>query len=315
MLGRTAHDLYWLSRYIERAENMARLIDVGYRIGLTTRSGRGRNDEWRSTLKGTGCEQGYFAKHDVIDPRRIVNYLLFDVDNPSSVRSCLAIARQNGRAQRTAITSDMWESLNQTWLDYAKLGCNGVSLGELPDLLLWIKQRSALFRGTLLNTVLRRDGFFFSQLGTFIERADNTARIVDVKYYILLPQNEIVGGGIDSYQWTAILRSVSAHRSYKWVYKESFKPWRIAEYLILNEQMPRSLRYCTDEINSTLAALGMSYGEKNACHDLAAANKKLLDGRDITTIIQGGLHEFLLEFVARNNRVGVEIARAYHFTD
>lgn len=117
MLGRTAHDLYWLSRYIERAENMARLIDVGYRIGLTTRSGRGRNDEWRSTLKGTGCEQGYFAKHDVIDPRRIVNYLLFDVDNPSSVRSCLAIARQNGRAQRTAITSDMWESLNQTWLD------------------------------------------------------------------------------------------------------------------------------------------------------------------------------------------------------
>lgn len=315
MLGRTAHDLFWLSRYVERAENMARLIDVGYRIGLTPKSGRGRHDEWRSTLKSTGCEQGYFTKHDTIDVRKIINYLLFDVDNSSSVRSCIAIARQNGRAQRTAITSDMWESLNQTWLDYARLGAEGVSLGQLPDLLLWIKQRSALFRGTLLNTVLRRDGFFFSQLGTFIERADNTARIVDVKYYLLLPQNEIVGGGIDSYQWSAILRSVSAHRSYKWVYKESFKPWRIAEYLILHEQMPRSLRYCCDEINATLDALGVSYGAQHQCHELAAASKRLLEGRDISTIIQGGLHEFLLDFVARNNRLGEEIARAYHFTD
>ena len=315
MLGRTAHDLYWLSRYVERAENMARLIDVGYRIGLTPRSGQGRHDEWRSTLKSAGCEQGYFAKHDKIDVRSIVNYLLFDPDNASSVRSCLATARQNGRAQRTAMTSDMWESLNQTWLDFTRLEPARITIGELPDLLLWIKQRSALFRGTLLNTVLRRDGFYFSQLGTFIERADNTARIVDVKYYLLLPQNEIAGGGTDNYQWTAILRSVSAHRSYKWVYKESYKPWRIAEYLILNEQMPRSLRYCADEISQTLDALGASYEERNACHELAIASKRLLETHDISTIIQGGLHEFLLDFVARNNRLGEQIARSYHFMD
>lgn len=315
MLGRTAHDLYWLSRYIERAENMARLIDVGYRIGLTPRSGPGRSDEWRSTLKSTGCEAGYFAKHDDIDVSRIIDFLLFDADNPSSVRSCLATARHNGRAQRTAMTSEMWESLNQTWLDYSRIDPRSISIGGLPDLLLWIKQRSALFRGTLLNTVLRRDGYFFSQLGTFLERSDNTARILDVKYYLLLPQNEIVGGGIDSYHWSAILRSVSAHRSYRWVYKESYKPWRIAEYLILNGEMPRSLRYCADEINATLDALGVSYATTNGCHDLAHANRKLLVERDIATIIQSGLHEFLLDFVARNNRLGEEIARSYHFTD
>lgn len=315
MLGRTAHDLYWLSRYIERAENMARLIDVGYRIGLTPRSGLGRSEEWRSTLKSTGCEEGYFAKHDEIDVRRIIDFLLFDADNASSVRSCLATARHNGRAQRTAMTSEMWECLNQTWLDYARIRPESISIGELPDLLLWIKQRSALFRGTLLNTVLRRDGFFFSQLGTFIERSDNTARILDVKYYLLLPQNEIVGGGIDSYQWTAILRSVAAHRSYRWVYKESYKPWRIAEYLILNGEMPRSLRYCADEIDATLDALGASYGTRNGCHEHAHANRTLLGDRDIATIIQGGLHEFLLDFIARNNRLGEEIARVYHFVD
>ena len=115
-----------------------------------------------------------------------------------------------------------------------------------------MRSRSALYRGALLNTILRNDTFFFSQLGTFLERADNTARILDVKYYVLLPQIEMVGGGVDNVQWGAILRSVSAHRSYRWVYKQNYRPWRIAEYLILNQAMPRSLRSCYDEINLAL---------------------------------------------------------------
>ncbi|MCB1520355.1 MAG: alpha-E domain-containing protein [Hyphomicrobiaceae bacterium] len=312
MLGRTAHDLYWLSRYIERAENMARLMDVGYRIGLIPRSA-GRHQEWHSTLKSTGCAKGYYEKHEKLDARAVVNYLLVDQDNPSSVRSCLAAARNNGRAQRTAITSDMWESLNQTYLEFSRLNPAGIRLSELPDILLWVKQRSALFRGTLLNTLLRRDGFYFSQLGTFIERADNTARIIDVKYYLLLPQNEIVGGGIDNYQWSAILRSVSAHRSYKWTYQESYKPWRIAEYIILNPEMPRSLRFCSNEISEALESLAHDYGGRHACHRVAEDLKRPLAATTITPIFQTGLHEFLVEFLGRNNQLGSEIAEAYHF--
>lgn len=314
MLGRTAHDLYWLSRYIERAENMARLVDVAYRIGLIPR-GSSRNQEWGSTLKSAGCAEGYFAKYGGLDARSVINYLLVDPENPSSVRSCLATARQNGRAQRTAITSEMWESLNQTYLDFSRLNTAGVKMSELPDLLTWIKQRSALFRGTLLNTVLRRDGFYFSQMGTFVERADNTARILDVKYYLLLPQNEIVGGGIDNYQWSAILRSVSAHRSYKWVYKESYKPWRIAEYMILNREMPRSLAYCYDEIGDALACLEGDYDQRHDCHGMAQESIARLEQAKIAAIFQSGLHEFLVDFLGRHNRLGSEIALAYHFTD
>ncbi len=250
MLGRTANDLYWLARYVERAENMARLTEVGYRIVLLPRDGDGTHEEWRSTLASGGCAQGYFAKHETLNTRDVINYLLFDCSNPSSVKSCLAAARRNGRAQRTSLTRDMWESLNSAWIEFSNINPSSVTTGELPRILDWVRSRSALYRGALLNTILRNDTFFFSQLGTFLERADNTARILDVKYYVLLPQIEMVGGGVDNVQWGAILRSVSAHRSYRWVYKQNYRPWRIAEYLILNQAMPRSLRSCYDEINS-----------------------------------------------------------------
>ena len=186
----------------------------------------------------------------------------------------------------------------------------------LPPLLDWIKERSALFRGALLNTILRNDTFYFSQLGTFLERADNTARILDVKYYVLLPHNEIVGGEIDSVQWEAILRSVSAHRSYRWVYKDSYKPWHIADYLILNRQMPRSLRSCYEEIVPALDELGRFYGSRNGCHSRSRTRRcdMLADG-DMNAIFQSGLHEFLADFIARNNRLGTEISTTYHFTD
>ena len=315
MLGRTASDLFWLSRYVERAESMARLVEVGYRIALRPREGAGHHEEWRSTLTSAGCEAGYFQKHAALEARQVVNYLLFEPDNPASVCACLTRARQNARAQRTALTADMWESLNQTWIDFRRVRLEAGEDNELPELLNWIKQRSALFRGTLLNTILRNDTFYFNQLGTFIERADNTARILDVKYYVLLPQNEIVGGGADNYQWSAILRSVSAHRSYRWVYKESYRPSRIAEYLILNPQMPRSLMSCYDEITSALEALGQLYGERTSAHALAEGCRGRLAASEIGDIFQGGLHEFLLNFIARNHALSDAISTDYHFLD
>ena len=313
MLGRTANDLYWLSRYIERAENMARLLEVGYRIVLLPREGQGFHEEWRSTLASTGCAERYAAKFEKINTRDVVDFLLFDADNPSSIRSCLTTARHNARAQRTSLTRDMWECLNSSWLEFNAIKPGHVTSNQLPGLLDWIKERSALFRGTLLNTILRNDTYYFSQLGTFLERADNTARILDVKYYVLLPSSEVVGGGVDNFQWGAILRSVSAHRSYRWVYKENYKPWRIAEYLILNPQMPRSLAYSYGEIATALDDLGRQYGERHPCHETAASMTNLLQTRGIDGIFQSGLHEFLEDFVCRNNILGAQISDAYHF--
>lgn len=313
MLGRTANDLFWLSRYVERAENMARLIEVGYRIVLLPREGEGYHEEWRSTLQSAGCEEGYLAKYDTLNTRDVVNFLLFDGDNPSSIASCLSTARRNARAQRTALTREMWESLNSSWIEFSNIKPAHLASNELPNLLDWIKERSALYRGALLNTILRNDTFYFSQLGTFLERADNTSRILDVKYYVLLPQSEVVGGGVDNFQWAAILRSVSAHRSYRWVYKENYKPWRIAEYLILNKLMPRSLRSSCCEIRAALEDLGDLYGQRHACHETASDIVRMLSEVDIDTVFQSGLHEFLVDFIARNNRLGLEISEAYHF--
>ncbi|HPG89779.1 MAG TPA: alpha-E domain-containing protein, partial [Hyphomicrobium sp.] len=234
--------------------------------------------------------------------------------NPSSIATCLASARQNGRAQRTALTRDMWESLNSAWLEFSAIKPGSVTSNSLPDLLDWIRSRSALYRGSLMNTILRNDTYSFSQLGTFIERADSTSRILDVKYYHLLPSTEMVGSGTDNFQWTSILRSVSAHRSYRWVFKDSYKPWKIADYLILNRQMPRSLRSCYDELNIALNDLGQLYGRHHPCHGTAAATRDLLIDGDIKGIFQTGLHEFVQDFIGRNNKLGTEISQAYHFT-
>jgi len=314
MLGRTANDLFWMSRYIERAENIARLLEVGYRIALLPREGHGQDEEWRSTLRSAGCDLGYIGRHETYETNKVVHFMLFDDGNPSSVYSCLATARRNARAQRTALTREMWESLNSAWLEFSSIDAGALAPNALPPLLDWIKERSALFRGALLNTILRNDTFYFNQLGTFLERADNTARILDVKYYVLLPHSELVGGEIDRVQWAAILRSVSAHRSYRWVYKDSYKPWRIADYLILNRQMPRSLRSSYEEIVAALDELARYYGNANGCQPLAHETRRLLAEGDMTAIFQSGLHEFLAEFIARNNRLGCDIASTYHFT-
>ena len=315
MLGRTANDLFWMARYMERAESMARLLEVGYRIALLPREGGRQDAEWLSTLRSAGCEKQYLAKYTACSTSDIVQFMLFDGDNPSSVYASLATARRNARAQRTAITREMWESLNGAWIEFSAIEPTALSLNELPPLFDWIKERSALFRGALLNTILRNDTFYFSQLGTFLERADNTARILDVKYYVLLPHGELVGGEIDSVQWAAILRSVSAHRSYRWVYKDSYKPWKIADYLILNRQMPRSLRSCYEEIVPSIDELAAYYGKSTVCQGLASETRRHLAEADMHTIFQSGLHEFLGHFIASNNRLAGEVSTTYHFAD
>lgn len=313
MLGRTANDLFWLSRYVERAENMARLLEAGYRLAMTPQAGDAAGEEWSSTLASAGCLDRYQSKYDEFKTSQVVNFLLFDADNASSIYASLATARRNARAQRTALTREMWESLNSSWLEFQIIKPQNLRSDALPRILSWVKERSAAYRGALMNTILRNDTYFFSQLGTFVERADNTSRILDVKYYVLLPSSTMVGTSVDNVQWEAILRSVSAHRSYRWVYKDSYRSWRIADYLILNPTMPRSLRSCYREINATLSDLSTFYDEVPQELSTPQETLELLEETSIDDIFQSGLHEFLLDFIARNARVSQEISTSYHF--
>ena len=314
MLGRTASSLYWMARSIERAENMARLLEVGYRISLMPRATEGHRDEWRSTLISAACEQRYFEKHEDVTAARVVQHLLFDEENPSSVKSCWRTARNNGRAVRTALTRDVWESLNGSWNELVQVKPADITADRLPGFLDWVKQRAMLFRGAMLGTLLRNDTYYFSQAGCFIERADNTARILDVKYYILLPRPSDVGSEIDIQQWAQVLRSVSAHRSYRWHYPDSrYTPWNISKFLILEPEMPRSLVFSYQWINTALEGLSALYGKRYECHAQAeAAYRRLLKG-DMDAIFQNGLHEFLQDFMDGNNALSGSIARAYNF--
>lgn len=311
MLSRTADSLYWLARYMERAENIARIVLVGHRMTSMARSLGNPGNEWLSTLIASGCELGFFAKYSEAAAPAVIDYLVRDADNPSSILSCIETARRNARAVRTALTVDMWNALNETWLRTRTLFADATS-ERIAELLEWVKERSQLFSGAYANTMLRNDAYYFTRLGTFLERADNTARILDVKYHVLLPQHEGVGGALDYYQWQAILRSVSALRSYHWVYQDRLKPWLIAELLILRPEMPRSLRSCYDEISEHLDALAGRYGGKRGeCHRLGGEiHARLRYGR-IRDIFQIGLHEFLTEFIDRTILLGSEINHLY----
>jgi uncharacterized alpha-E superfamily protein len=314
MLGRTASLLYWMSRYMERAESMARLLEVGHRISLMPGAIEGHRDEWRSTLLSCACEHTYAAKHDEIDAAKVINFLIFDLENSSSIKSVIATARNNGRAVRTALTRDVWESINSTWNELAQIKPSSMTSDRLPVFLDWVKQRSMSFRGAILGTMLRNENYYFSQLGNFIERADNTARILDVKYFILLPKPSDVGSDLDLQQWAQILRSVSAHRAYRWFYKNSrYQPWLVAEFLMLREEMPRSLVFSYQWINTALSGMAALHGQKYECHERAANALSRLRSDKMADIFQNGLHEYLQDFMRMNNNLSHLIGRTYNF--
>jgi uncharacterized alpha-E superfamily protein len=314
MLGRTASSLYWMSRYMERAENMARLLEVGHRISLMPGAIEGHRDEWRSTLLSAACEDTYMAKHKDITAQQVINFLIFDETNPSSIKSVIRTARNNGRAVRTALTRDVWESINGTWNELLHVKPADLTSDRLPVFLDWVKQRSMSFRGAILGTMLRNENYYFSQLGNFIERADNTARILDVKYFILLPKPSDVGSDLDMHQWAQILRSVSAHRAYRWFYKDSgYKPWLVAEFLILREEMPRSLLFSYQWINTALGGLANLHGQRYPIHDHAAETMNRLRSAKMETIFQNGLHEYVQTFIKANVSLSRDIGITYNF--
>jgi len=311
MLSRTADSLFWLARYMERAENVARLLDVGLRMASLSSDPKTDASEWHSTIAAAGCEETFYAQHKEPNAASVIAHLVRDRENPSSILSCLATVRQNARAVRTALTTDMWEGVNSTWIEARALDERNFSIEQIRPLLEWVKERSQRFGGAVANTMLRSDAYWFVRLGTFVERADNTARILDVKYNVLLPRTEPVGGMLDYYQWTAILRSVSALRAYHWIYRDRLQPWHVAELLILRPEMPRSLVSALGELVRYLDLLGDAYGSRGECHRLAGEMHAQLRYGRIERIFQEGLHEFLTEFIDSSLVLGTEIRRQY----
>jgi uncharacterized alpha-E superfamily protein len=311
LLGRTANGLYWMNRYIERAENMARLVDAGLRMALTRSESAA--DEWTSVVVSGGAEDEFRERHAEFTVATVSDFLLRDAANPSSVMSSIETARNNARMVRTALTRDTWEAINEAWMSLKRMLAAPIDARDLPKVLDAIKRETALMRGTFHGTMLRNEIFDFSQIGTFVERADNTARILDVKYYVLLPSISWVGSSLDNYQWESILRSVSAHRSYRWVYDVEYKPTNIADYLILNPRMPRSLIFCYRSIATSLDLLAEEYGTRHPCHDLVAKALARLKVGSIKDVFDTGLHEFLDAFIADNNRLGDQVALDYRF--
>jgi len=300
-----------MSRYLERAENIARLIDVGFRMSLTRAVAT--DEDWDGVLQSAGVREVYGEKSDKVTAADAIDFLLRGKSNPSSVLNCMESGRNNARMVRTALTRESWESINESWLEIKQLLTKRVTQATLLDVIDAIKRRIALMRGTFSGTQLRDETYNFSMLGSFIERADNTARILDVKYYVLLPSLMHVGTSIDNIHWQSILRSVSAHRSYSWVYDSEYKPANIAHFLILNRRMPRSLAFCYETINGNLAHLARDYGSQIPAHETAARTRNMLLNTSIDAVMEDGLHEFLEAFILSNDTLASEISDGYRF--
>ena len=309
MLGRTADSLYWMARYIERAENISRILDVGLRMALITRSPETRVSTWISTLEIVGGQEEFSDRYDVVSRDNVIKFLALDPENPSSIYSALKAARENGRALRGTITTEMWESLNATWLEIRDSNEEVVAALGDRDLFDWVKERAHLFRGVTNGTMLQDDSFEFTRLGWYVERAGNTARLLDSKYHILLPSAEEVGGAVDYYQWGALLRSVSAFRAYHKIYSNVITPRRVAELLIMQADMPRSLHSCLNQITSSLDRL--CDRRPFECRRLAGELHARIAYGSMGAIFGKGLHEFLTEFIEDSTELGGQIQRDF----
>lgn len=314
MLGRSANGVFWMFRYLERAENTARLLDAGFRMALT-RGASAARDEWRSVLVTTGLDAGFVAAGGDYSGPAVTNYILRGSDNLGSVLNMVEGARTNARMVRTAITREVWEATNESWMALRELLARPVKESNLGDVLAAIRRQSTLVRGAMDGTMLRNEIFNFARIGTFIERADNTARILDVKYYVLLPSLAWVGSSLDNVQWETVLRSVAGERAYRWLNAGSMDPRGIAQFLILDGRFPRSLAFCYDGLESNMASLVGEHGHESAACGLLRDACATLRQTGIETIVEHGLHQFIGKFIASNQRLAQAVAADYRFVD
>lgn len=308
MLSRTADHLFWMARYTERAENTARMLDVNVQTSMLPQSEQDAAQGWRAMLGISELQQAYDRKYSTVDGRSVIDFMVRDPSNPSSIAACLKEARENARAVRGTLTTEVWEIQNQTWLDMQKRLDNGVLENDPSQFFDWVKYRSHLSRGVTLGTMLRDDAVHFIRLGTFLERADNTARILDVKFHGARDAGEVQAQR-EFYYWAALLRSVSGFEIYRKVYRDIITPARVAELLMLRADMPRSLLACMDEVVQNLDQVrnDLSRDTERLAGKLHA---ELQFGR-IDDILQAGLHDTLTEFLQRIYELGNRISRDF----
>ncbi|MDB5413283.1 MAG: alpha-E protein [Rubritepida sp.] len=309
MLSRTADSLFWLGRYTERAANVARGLAVASRMAGLSAELNAESDEWASLLVAAGCEQGFYEKHQEATEEKVVDFLVRDSDNPSGIIPCFAAARHNGRTVRTALTVDMWSALSDSWTRLREITPADFQGEKLHGFLEWVCERVLLFNGAAMDTMIRDEAWLFVQLGTALERADNTARLLDVKHDLLTSAQEttVLHG-----QWQAVLQSVSALRAYHWVYRDRLVPARIAELMILKRELPRSLAACYDRVCEALEGIAVCQGgRKGECHRMAGEMQAKLRFGRIEEILEGGLHDYLTDMIVRAAELGAEIEAFY----
>jgi len=310
MLARTASYLYWIGRYMERAELTARLVEATVRLDALSARPAGKG-AWESALAVASAAEGFAARGEPVNPTSVATWLTLSQENSSSIRNCLYAARMNARAVRTALTREGWESINRAWLairDRAGMG-GAIATIHLSDTL---KAEIRGFEGAL-HRMLRHGGYWFLRLGGAIERADNTARLIDVKYHLILPEGEQVGGLVDRDQWGTILQTVSANTAFRWLYREGLAPVRVVEMLILRRELPRSLAASVDETVLLLDALGKETGRQGEADRMARLRQKSIERTRVDQIIASGLHEFLQAFITENRMLNQAITAQFRF--
>lgn len=310
MLSRTASCLYWLGRYVERAEFTARLVEATLRLdALSTRPAG--DDAWMSAMRVIGADQAFAASGVALTPQNVTRFLTVDSSHVGSVLHCLNMARDNARAVRTALSREAWSAINSAWL----LFHGKVNPGDTQQVINLVAQAESETRGFegAVNRMLRNASSRFMRLGAAIERADNSARLLDVKYHILLPEGEVVGGILDRDQWTTILQTVSAVNAYRWLYREGLKPHCVTELLILRRELPRSLAACAEEVVQQLNGIGKDTGLQGEADRLARARHVRLGDARVDSIIASGLHETLENYIADNAAIHQAISRQFRF--
>jgi uncharacterized alpha-E superfamily protein len=316
MLSRTADHLFWMARYMERAENTARMLDVNYQTSLLPQSADATEAGWKGLLSISELSGDFEQRYGGINGRDVMTYMVSDERNPSSIVSCLLAARENARAVRGTLTTEVWETQNQTWLEFGRLIAGSSFLRDPSTTFEWVKYRSHLSRGVTLGTMLQDEAFHFLRIGSFLERADNTARLLDVKFHAV--ESEFFGPSnrqqdeepeYDFYHWSAILRSVSGFEVYRKAYRNVIRPERVAELMILRRDMPRSLLACMDEVYANLCRVANEQSD-DTVRRAGRLRADLRFGR-IDEILATGLHAYLTQFLERVNTVGVGISRDF----
>jgi uncharacterized alpha-E superfamily protein len=305
MLSRTADHLYWMSRYVERAESLARLVDAHYRMSLLPQSADSLAQSLSSTMNALHMEHAYRERHEAVVPLAVFEFVSLDRDYPGSIVNCLKAARENARAVRGSLTSELWETLNSTWLDARTFMARSAPRADIGHFVEWVKERSHLTRGVTIGTMLRDEAFHFTRIGTFIERADSTARILTSHQNDLRPGSDAVAVP-DPFQWSVLLRALSAFEVYRRVYRDVITPMKVAQMLILRDDMPRSLTRCCKELYNNLRSV--SNEQSKETERRAGEIHAMLHFTRMEAIIEVGLPYFLQQFLARLRDLGDRLA-------